>query len=271
MLQYCKENGVLRQFLAGETAALSAALSRWLIRLSVLWWIAIGAGAYGADAPQRLEATGLVMPFRKVDLAANSEGVIKEILVREGGAVTGGQVLARLDAAREKIEVEYTKLVMEKRESDGASAKDLFQQKILSKNQWEEKGIDAKVAETQYRLAQQALEAKEIKAPFAGLVVRLHKEQGESIRNLEPFAELVSLERVYVALYLEAPNLQRIKLGQHAEVNIPACGEQRFTGVVEIVDPVVDPASGLFRVKVAVENPDGRIRTGTKATVVLTE
>ena len=255
-----------------QAAALNARWTRWLLRLAVVGLVVLGGATRGADAPpSRLEATGLVIPYRKVELAANSDGVITQILVKEGDAVKAGQVLAQLDATREVIEADYAKTIMERRAADYASAQNLFQQKIFSKNQCDDRRIEAELAESQYRLAEQKLDAKQIKTPFAGLVLRLYKEQGESIRSLDPFAELVSLERVYVTLYFDAANLLRIKPGQHAEVNFGAFGPQKVSGVVETVDPVVDPSSGLFRVKVVVDNPAGTIRTGIKATVVLTE
>ena len=258
--------------IAHAAAALKARWTRWLLRLAVLAIVPLSGTARGADAPpSRLEATGLVIPYRKVELAANSDGVITKILVKEGDAVKAGQVLAQLDATREVIEADYAKTIMERRAADYASAQNLFQQKIFSKNQCDDRRIEAELAESQYRLAEQKLDAKQIKTPFAGLVLRLYKEQGESIRSLDPFAELVSLERVYVTLYFDAANLLRIKPGQHAEVNFGAFGPQKVSGVVETVDPVVDPSSGLFRVKVVVDNPAGTIRTGIKATVVLTE
>ena len=239
---------------------------------SVLSALALGAGLVGgASGAEPLKATGLVVPCRKVELAASNDGVVTEVMAKEGDEVVEGQVLVKLDAAREVLEAEYARLVMEKRAADFTAADMLYKEQILSQDQWQERRMDAKLAETQYQLAQQRVATKSIKAPFAGLVVRVFKERGESVHSLERLADLVSLERVNVTLYLEPASLLRVKAGQSAQVTIPAGGSQVFTGTVETVDPVVDPSSGLFRVKVVVDNAERRIRTGTKADVVLLE
>ena len=222
-------------------------------------------------AAEPLRSTGMVVPYQQVELAASSDGVVMDILVKEGEWVVADQVLARLDSAREALEVDYSKAVLEKRLADLATAEMLFGEKIFSKNQVEERRIDAKLAETQYRLAQGKLQSRSIRAPFAGLVLRLYRQRGESIHSLERFSELADLSRVQITLYLEAANLLQVKPGQVAEVIIPLIRQEPFTGVVDIVDPVVDPSSGLFRVKVMVDNSDRQIRTGTKANVLLRE
>ena len=224
-----------------------------------------------ARAAEPLKATGMVLPYRQVELASNSDGVITELLLEEGGSVTQGQVLAQLEASPEVMESEYYKQLMGKRATDLAAAESLFNQKILSRTQWEERQIDAKLAETQYRMALQKLEGKSIKAPFPGLVLRLYKERGESIRSLERIAQLISIDKVYVVVYFEGAEIFRVKRGQQAQVTMPGYGQEVFPGAVEIVDPVVDPSSGVFRVKVLVENPDHRIRSGIKANVLLPE
>jgi RND family efflux transporter MFP subunit len=224
-------------------------------------------GAVRAATP--LQATGLVLPYRQVELASASEGVIVEIPVEEGAAVSAGQVLARLDAGRERTEVDYFRDLTAKRSNDLASAETLFNEKILSRTQWEEHRLEARLAETQYRNALQHIEDKSIKAPFAGLIVRLYKERGESIRTLERFAQVINLDKVYVVVYFDAAQIAQVRCGQTAQVSFPGIAAPR-PGVVAIADPVVDPASSLFRVKVLVENPDHQIRTGVKAAVELT-
>lgn len=229
--------------------------------------LGLSAGAVA----EPVSATGLVVPHQQVDLAATTEGVVTGILVKEGEWVTEGQVLVQLDAERETLEMEYAKVVMEKRAADLVTAESLLQEKVVSKNQVEERRIEAKLAEAQYRLGQQKLRARSVRAPFGGLVVRLHKQRGESVRSLERVAELADLSRVQVTLFLEASRLLQVQTGQVAEVVIPLLRQEAFPGRVDVVDPVVDPASGLFRVKVLVENADRQIRTGTKANVVLRE
>ena len=218
-----------------------------------------------------VRSTGLVLPYQQVELAANSDGVIREILVKEGDSIVAGQVLAQLESAREALDVDLSKVIMEKRVADLAAAEALFNEKIFSKNQVDDRRLDAKVAETQHQAAQQRFQERSIRAPFAGLVLRLFKQRGASLHSLERFAEVADLSRVVVTLYLDAANLQRLKPGQTAEVTIPLVGTKPFPGVVDVVDPVVDPATGQFRVKVLVDNSARQIWTGTRASVVIQE
>jgi multidrug resistance efflux pump len=101
--------------------------------------------------------------------------------------------------------------------------------------------------------------------------MRRFHERGEAIKALERYGEIVNIDKVYVVIYFDAAQLPRVKRGQRAEVQIPTQGDTVFPGTVEIVDPVVDPSSALFRIKVVVENSDHKIGTGTKGQVVLME
>ena len=231
----------------------------------LLLGLIINAGA------EPLRSSGLVLPYQQVELAANSDGVVREILVKEGATVTNGQVLAQLDATREALDVDLSRAIMEKRVADLAAAEALFNEKIFSKNQVDDRRLDAKVAETQHQAARQRLQDRSIRAPFAGLVLRLFKQRGASLHSLERFAEVADLSQVVVTLYLDAANLQRVKPGQAAEVTIPLVGSESWTGVVDVVDPVVDPTSGQFRVKVLIDNSSRKIWTGTRANVVIQE
>ena len=231
----------------------------------LLLGLIINAGA------EPLRSSGLVLPYQQVELAANSDGVVREILVKEGATVTNGQVLAQLDATREALDVDLSRAIMEKRVADLAAAEALFNEKIFSKNQVDDRRLDAKVAETQHQAARQRLQDRSIRAPFAGLVLRLYKQRGASLHSLERFAEMADLSQVLVTLYLDAANLLRVQPGQTAAVTIPLVGPETFHGVVDMVDPVVDPASGQFRAKVLVDNSARKIRTGTRANVVIQE
>lgn len=218
-----------------------------------------------------LKAKGSIVPYRQAEVASSVDEVITEVLVEEGDKVEEGQLLAKLDDTTEVLECEYYQLQVEKKSSDLVAARLLYEEKILARIELDKKEIESKLAETQHRLAIQRLDDKSVRAPFAGLVTRVYKSRGESIEHLEPFVQIVDLKKVYVIVYFEARELLRVKRGQRAVVTIPLYEEDTFDGMVEIVDPVVVPASGLGRVKILIENTDGRIRSGIKAHVEIIE
>jgi RND family efflux transporter MFP subunit len=224
-----------------------------------------------AQDPEPLKAMGLVVPYRQSELASRTDGVVAEILVEEGNEVKEGQVLARMESKKEELNYDYYKALVAKSSNDLVAADELFKDNILSKTDREQKAIEARLAETQCQISQESMDEKLIKAPYAGIFMRRFHERGEAIKALERYGEIVNIDKVYVVIYFDAAQLPRVKRGQRAEVQIPTQGDTVFPGTVEIVDPVVDPSSALFRIKVVVENSDHKIGTGTKGQVVLME
>src|SRR5438094_925731 len=110
---------------ASATAPLrrSALPSRWLL-VGLVVLALVGAGAFlvsrrattsvpavatAAVTRGPITATvpgsGTVAPTRALDLAFQTNGTVTEVLVRDGDAVTEGQVLARLDLAPYQLKV----------------------------------------------------------------------------------------------------------------------------------------------------------------------
>ena len=221
----------------------------------------------GADG--KLQAEGLVTPYREIKLAVESEGVIVETPVEEGDRVTRGQLLGRLDDRQATLRERAYRAISEKRRSDLQSLQKLFTEKVASRNDLEKAEVDASTAETDLETVSMELEKRRIFSPIDGFVLRRLKDVGESIQRLESYAELIDTSRVTVVVYLPAEHIQRVKEGDSASVTIPLVRTEPFAGKVEMVDPVVDPGAGIFRAKITVPNEDGVIITGTRAQVVI--
>lgn len=237
----------------------------WLSATLLCFFLVVSA----CFTAEPLKATGLIAPSQEVEVAAASDGVLREILVEEGQEIREGDVLARLESSREAIEVEYYKVILDQRAADEKIAKKLYEDGIHSKEKWDEKAMEMKSAEANYRLAQQKLADKTIKAPVSGVALRRYKARGESIKNLDPFVRIVSLDQLTVTAYFDGEHLARVQRGQRARVSVSSQGNQQFEGVVEVVDAVVDRASGMFRVKITLPNADRRIRAGVTCQVEL--
>lgn len=218
-------------------------------------------------ADNAIEASGIVVPCEQIELAAASDGILDVVNLSEGDRVKKGEALGNLNLASAEVELTRRKLIAEKLGSTFASAKRLYTDKIMSKDDYDQAEIEFLTAKTERDLAEILYQEKFIKAPFEGYVLRLLKKKGEAVQRLETVAKLVSIRQLNVIIYLDADKIQKVYEGQKVEARIDGVSGQVFNGVVATVDPVIDPGSGLFRVKISIENPEEKVRSGPRANV----
>lgn len=215
---------------------------------------------------------GLVLPVRSVTIASQVEGRVEMMEIREGDLVEEGALLLSLYAGMEKLEVKRSAAAVEKREFEFQSSKSLFEEKVISEDEALQSRIELDLAQFTLEMAQERVEQRRLKSPISGMVVERQFEVGEMVRPAEPILEVVDLTEVFVQFYAQTEDLAVLKVGQSASVTVLNLGlAQAFTGPIDFIDPRVDAASGLARVRVRLQNPEGAIKAGVRAEVTLTE
>jgi RND family efflux transporter MFP subunit len=226
-----------------------------------------GTPAKQTEETNPLLVKGLVTPVRQFELASPSEGLVTSIPVQEGDKITAGQAVGELSSEQEKIILRQMDLQSRKQSEDLSSMKRLYEEKAVSRDEYTKAMLGAEQAAAERDLAAIRLKERSITSPQSGVVLRLMKDEGESVRKLESFAEIVDIDRLHVTAYLPVSHLGKVSRGDKVPV-LPE-GEQGdpIAGEVELVDPVLDPGGEVFRVKVLVPRPTGRLLPGTRATV----
>ncbi len=225
--------------------------------------------ALAQEKPAFIEASGIVVPAAQIDLASPGDGIMDTLNVSEGDRVKAGDSLGNLNLAAAQVELTRRKLIADKYAGTYAAAKRLLRDELMSKDEFDRAEIEFLTSQADRDLAAIRFDERFIKAPFEGYVLRLHKKTGEAVQRLETVAKLVSISTLNVIIYLDADKIAKVSVGQSAEAVIDGTGGRVVKGTVNTVDPVVDPGSGLFRAKIAVENPGERVRSGPRATVRL--
>lgn len=213
------------------------------------------------------EVQGLVLPLKQVSISSPVlQDNIKDIEVDEGDQVKQGAVLAHLLNDREQLEVQRCEILIKRAEFEYKGMKALAEEKDASQDAELEKETDLEAARVQYALARTALEEKTIKSPMAGIVVKRYKEPGESIDRTEKLFDIVNIDQVYVQFYLDPSFIEKLAVGDKVPVRFPAFRNpnQQFDASVAFIDPRIDAASGLFRVKLLVDNPNHDIKAGMR-------
>ena len=227
--------------------------------------IALVSLAAVASAPaQTLD--GLTLPWKSVKVSSPVQDIVAEVTVREGDPVTKDQVLARLHDEKEVAELHRAEKIVEKREFDAKAATALVAERITSREKALETDIELQLARVDVEIAKRKAEEKTIRSPLDGVVVRKLKEEGESADRVEPMFEIINIDRLFLQFYVERRTATALKPGQEIEFWLSDDTNVKGVAKVDFVSPGADPASGLFRVKLLLENKDHAVSAGVRVT-----
>lgn len=222
----------------------------------------LGVGA----APQ---ADGVLLPFRELTVSSAVQGILAEVNVREGDPVAAGILLATLIDRVESAEVDRFAKVLEQKEFAAQGTQNLFRDQVVSEGEAIEKRIERDIAKLQHQIALEELDRRKIRSPIDGIVVEKMKEAGEAVDANEPVFHLVDISRVYLQVFIESTAALKLATGHPVSVTFPEYQTQPHQGTIDFIDPRIDGASGLVRVKILIDNPDRKLIAGMRGRVNL--
>lgn len=231
----------------------------------------------GLAAPATLHAgviaaAGITEPIADVILSASVPGIVSAWKFKEGDFVNQGDVILELDKRLEELETERRKLAMDKNKKDWEALQTLFQKNSISvrKEELEKAEADYKIAATEYEMATEQLRKRSVAAPTAGNIAEITRDVGEACQPYQPLIRIVDTRQGYFVSNVEARIAGRLNLEQAANLEIASgLDVLKVKGKVVFISPVVDPASGLQKVRIRFDNADGRIRPGVAGKLLL--
>lgn len=234
---------------------------------------------------------GFSEPFRRIDLAAAEPGILTKLFVIEGEKVKAGQLLALLD--REVLEIS-AKIAERAKDSRGrlqaaTAERDQREQRLQRLRTIEPKRFasadEIARAETElavsaanllaaqeqlaidaleFEKAQALLERRSLRSPIAGVVTKLHREEREFVSVINPtIVTVVQLHPLRVIFPVPTTTALNLAANQPVKITIPEL-KQEAVGRVELVSPVTEAESGTVRVKVLIDNAEGKYRAGVR-------
>jgi HlyD family secretion protein len=241
------------------------------------------------------------------NVGAAADGVIEKVYVKEGDQVPMGTIMAEigcedveadlrqansmaesvrqarvrlLRASREEQRKAATQktiaaaAVLKREEARLARARSLFQEGIISRDEYdsairddevasaelnnarEQENLtdagplpeelaradaDIKAAEHHVSFDQERLRKCKVRAPYTGTVLRVLARPGETFSTVapRPLFLLTDMSSRRVRAEIDEQDIGKIFVGQHASVVADAFGKEEFTGIVERIAPVM--------------------------------
>jgi len=255
---------------------------------------------------QTVSATGKIQPETEVKISPEVAGEITELPVEDGMQVKKGDLLVKIkpDSYRALLEQQEAaisaakatnlqqKATMLKTEHDLGRAKDLFEKKLISeqeynageaaydvaKNTYESSVHEIERAEASSSQARDQLSKTTIYAPMDGTVTILNSKLGERLVATNQFAgtevmRVADLSHMEAVVDVNENDVVNVKLGDAANIKIDAYGDRKFKGIVQqIANTGKTTGTGTqeevtnFEVKIRIDDHDVALRPGLSCT-----
>jgi len=106
-------------------------------------------------------------------------------------------------------------------------------------------------------------------SPVSGIVLEKHVLEGQRVKPGERLYRIANLSTIWVEGAVFEQDLQIVREGQQAHIEVSAYPGVHMMGRVSFVYPTVDERSRTNRVRLTVANPDLRLKPGMFATMYL--
>ncbi len=108
-----------------------------------------------------------------------------------------------------------------------------------------------------------------VESPLTGIVGRVNVDIGTSVTPQTAVALVVDMDRAKIELDIPEKYLPMISLGQEARITVEAYPDEKFTGKVSKISPVLDLETRTAPIEIVIDNPDHRLKSGMFAQVEL--
>ena len=217
----------------------------------------VARGAVG----QHLVSSASVESESQATLVPETAGVVSALYVEEGDRVEKGQRLATLVAPTLDGAWERAQSQMQTAVADAEVARRLFDQGAIAKAELDAATRALDLARSAGREAGRTRGFGELTSPIDGVVATRNMRVGEVAG---PTAAIVVVDpsRLRVVVNLPERDLARVHEGLPASLTSSFDDKNSAAGRVVRVSPVVDATSGTFRVTVALDANETKLRPG---------
>jgi len=206
-------------------------------------------------------------------------GKVLSVGPREGEFVKKGQILATIDPTDYRLSLDAAKaqtyqarVGLERAEDEYRRMKMLYDSKSLAPNDFEKykAAYNSAVQQHEQAIASEKLTRKRLTdgtlcAPTSGFIAKRLIEPGDTAAQGHPVFEIVQMDPVEINVGVPETDVHLVKVGQKADVTVPALPGKKFEGTVRVINVSADPNTRTYMARISVANPEHQLRVGMVA------
>jgi membrane fusion protein, multidrug efflux system len=220
----------------------------------------------GLVAPRRVVAsytgTAALEAEREAQVVSKTSGILLELRVEEGDQVRTGQVMARLDDERHRLELQRAEANLARSENEFRRSSELIEARLTAQEAHDRVRFELDTQRALRDMAALELSYTRILAPIDGVVTDRVVKEGNLIQLNQPLFRVANFRPLLGVLNVPERELARLRAGLPVSMSVDALGGMSFQGQVARVSPSVDAVTGTFRVTAEFDDPTGTLKAG---------
>ena len=220
-----------------------------------------------------IRAVGTIDPDsqRRWAFVARVDGYVKDLFVPSAGQLVEKDAPLMSIYSPDLLTTER-ELVMLLRMRDQAKSKEarVTPERLIAAaesrlRQWNI--TDQQIAEIEQKRAPS--ETLTLRSPFRGVVQEVPAQQGANVKVGDRLIDIADLSVVWVSAEFYESELSMLQTGQQVTVTTSSYPNDHFEGQIAVINPFLEQAKRIARVRIDIPNPDFKLRPGMYANVEL--
>ena len=220
------------------------------------------ATPFRSDIYATYAASASIASDADAPVPARVAGEIVELLVEEGDRVDAGQVLARLDGDRLRLEMLAAKANLERAQKDYERNTDLHKRGLVSSALFEGLEFDLASLQATYDLKRLNYDYSNIRATISGVVSSREVKEGQNLAVGQVAFRITETTELVAYLQIPQSELSKFTAGHEATVEVASMPNFDFAATIVRISPTIDARNGTFRATALIDNADGDLAPG---------
>ena len=214
-----------------------------------------------ADVKQSVDFTGNIEPMYKNNISSAAAQRVDKIYVEVGDKVSKGQLLVQM----EDVNYIQANLQLENLKIDLQRVEALYNAGGVAKQQYDQ-------LKTQVNVSQEAIsnlyKNTKLLSPIDGVIVQRNFDNGDLATGM-PILTVMQMHPVKILINISEEFFPRVTTGMPVDISLDIYPDEKFSGKIALIHPIIESATKTFRAEVRIENPQMAIRPGmfARATV----
>jgi len=207
-----------------------------------------------ADIFATYRATSTIESDADAPVLARVPGEVVQLLAEEGDLVEAGQVLARLDGERLRLEMFSARADHERASKELDRYDDLAERGLVSAAMYDGLKFDVDALRARYDLANLNYGYSEIRATISGIVSSRDVKLGQSIDANSVAFRITDTSELVAYLQIPQSELAKFSSGHNASLQVDSMPGTDFSAIIARISPTIDTRNGTFRATAIIDN-----------------